>query len=307
MTVTNKFRRELLIGAAAGIVSTAAWTAAAIDHAVGASEALAALERQSGGRLGVAMLDTATGAIAGHRLDERFAMCSTFKLLLAALILKEVDAGRVRLDQIVPFSQKDMVPYAPVTERFLAQGGMTVSALAQAAQEQSDNVAANLLLPLIGGPAGFTARLRALGDATTRLDRLEPALNVVKKGDERDTTSASAMSRSVARVLLDDSPQRLQPSSAKLLISWMLATETGLKRLRAGFPADWKAGDRTGTALAPGMFDKYNDVAIVWPPGKAPLVVTAFHETAASRDRMRDEDQAVLAAVGRIAADWIRR
>jgi len=265
--------------------------------------ALSALERKSGGRLGVAILDTATNVVEGHRQNECFAMCSTFKLPLAALILKEVDAGKLRLDQFVEYGKKDLVPYAPVAEKHLAQGGMTVSALAQAAQQQSDNVAGNLLLGLIGGPAGFTARLRALGDATTRLDRIEPEMNLVKAGDERDTTSPAAMARTVARLLVDDSPQRLAPASRELLTGWMVDTGTGRKRIRAGLPPDWKAGDKTGTGMAPGMLDKYNDVAVAWPPGRAPIVICAYYEPAVAHSGgMRDEDQAVLADVGRIAA-----
>jgi beta-lactamase class A len=265
------------------------------------SKALADLERQVGGRLGVAVLDTASGRLEGHRLNERFAFCSTFKLVLAAAILREVDQGRLQRDQWVRFGPADVVAYAPITSQHMDQGGMRLLDLAEAVQTTSDNVAANVLLKLLGGPSGFTAILRAAGDRTMRLDRLEPQLNVSDVQDLRDTTTPGAMVRTTASLLTG---HWLSPPSQDLLAQWMVATQTGAKRLRAGLPAHWRAGDKTGTGMAPHMPDKYNDVAIAWPPGKAPLVIAAFFETSSPHPAMRDQDQAVLAEVGRIAAAW---
>lgn len=292
-------RRHALLLAGAGLLG--ATRLAQAQDPTTAARALARLEQKVGGRLGVALLDTANGHIVGHRLDERFGMCSTFKLPLAAAILREVDRGRLRGDQWVPFGKADMIAHAPVTEQHLAQGGMTVLALAEAAQTTSDNVAANCLLKLLGGPSAFTAILRAAGDPTTRLDRFEPQMNRVIGQDLRDTTSPAAMARTTAKLLTSD---WLTPASRDRLIGWMAATTTGSLRLRAGLPAHWRSGDKTGTGMAPGMPDRYNDIAITWPPGKAPLVITAFFETRQPHTRMRDQDQAVLAQVGRIAAAW---
>jgi beta-lactamase class A len=265
-------------------------------------KALAALERKVGGRLGVSVLDTGSGQLVGHRLDERFGMCSTFKMPLAAAILREIDQGRLRPDQWVPYGPADTVPHAPITQKHLQRGGMTVVALAEAAQTTSDNVAANLLLKLVGGPAGFTAILRTCGDTVTRLDRYEPHMNHVRGQDARDTTTPAAMARTTERLLTGD---WLSNASRELLIGWMVATTTGELRIRAGLPNGWRSGDKTGTGWAPQMPNKYNDVAITWPPGKAPLVISAFYESARPhKGGMRDQDQAVLAEVGRIAATW---
>lgn len=268
------------------------------------TEAITALEQRTGGRLGVCVLD-ASGAHVGHREGERFGMCSTFKLPLAAVILERIDKGVLRADQPVSFSQKDMVPHAPVTEKHLAEGAMSVLSLAEAAQTTSDNVAANLLLRLIGGPAGFVEALRALGDGETRLDRWEPEMNLVPPGDERDTTTPLAMARTVARVL---SPGVLSASSRALLVQWMVATTTGKKRIRAGLPADFAAGDKTGTGMAPGITDMYNDVAAVWrgsDTSRIPDVISVYFNTGTTHEDMRDEDQAVLADAGRLAASWL--
>lgn len=262
---------------------------------------LAALEAKSQGRLGVGILDTATGELVGHRQDERFAMCSTFKLPLAAEVLRDVDAGKRKLDQFIPFSEADMVAHAPVTGANLKAGGMTIGDLAKAAQITSDNPAANLIMRELGGPEGMTQRLRAAGDPVTRLDRYEPMMNRVAADDPRDTTSPAAMARLIARYLTTD---YLTQASKDLLIGWMIETQTGLKRIRAGLPLDWKAGDKTGTAMSEGMTDKYNDVAIVWPPGRAPILIAAYFNTNIGYGDTRDEFQAVLAEAGRIAARW---
>jgi beta-lactamase class A len=283
-------RRQTVAGAAALIIA---------GPVAARPAAFAELERRAGGRLGVGVLDTATSRVAGHRLDERFGMCSTFKLPLAGVILAEIDAGRLRADQWVAYTQADIVYHAPVTGPNLARGGMTVLALAEAAQKTSDNVAANLLLTLLGGPAGFTARLRALGDPVTRLDRLEPRMNLVKPGEVNDTTSPRAMAQLVHRLVTGDT---LTPASRDTLLRWMIDTTTGMRRLRGGFPATWIAGDKTGTAEMIGMPNKVHDIAIAWPPGRAPLIVTCYYEAPVTFDGTRPQDEAVHAEVGRIVS-----
>lgn len=267
-----------------------------------AEDALADLEAKVGGRLGVCVLDPGRSRTLVHRGEERFAMCSTFKLPLAAAILREADRGKLKLDTFVPYTKADMVTHAPVTEANLPKGGMTIGALAEAAQKQSDNPAANLLLKQLGGPAGFTQFFRDLGDTVTRVDRYEPEMNRVVPGDERDTTSPEAMAATIEMILATD--RVLTRASRDLLIQWMIDTRTGVKRLRAGFPKDWRAGDKTGTGYDD-IAGKVNDIAIAWPPGKTPIIVTAYYNTAGPADDVSDEHQAVLAEIGRIAAKWV--
>jgi len=216
--------------------------------------------------------------------------------------MREADRGKLSLDTVVPITKADLVPYAPVVEANLTKGGMTIRALAEGAQKQSDNAAANLLLKQIGGPAGFTQFFRDLGDQVTRADRFEPEMNRWKPGDDRDTTTPAAKAATVAKFLTGDI---LAPASRDLLIQWMIDTKTGAKRIRAGLPKDWRAGDKTGTGYDD-VCGKVNDVAIAWPPGKAPIIVTAYFNTVGPADDVSDEEQAVLAEVGRIAAAWVR-
>jgi beta-lactamase class A len=255
--------------------------------------ALADLERTARGKLGVTFLVPSTGKVLSHRGGERFAMASSFKQALAAVILREADQGRLSLATQLPISQADMVSNSPKVQENLAKGQMTIQDLAQAAQTTSDNAATNLLLRQLGGPAAFSEKLRELGDTTTRLDRYEPDMMMVVPGDPRDTTTPEAMSVTIGKMLLTD---YLSPASNALLVDWMVATRTGLKRIRTGLPGDWKAGDKTGT----GTYDRvdipsrYNDIAIAWPPSGPPMVISAYYESPVHSQDMRDEDQAVL-------------
>jgi beta-lactamase class A len=238
--------------------------------------------------------------MTGHHYDEAFAMCSTFKLALAAAVLQQADQGRLTLDMALHYAQADMVPHAPVTGPNLAKGAMRIIDLAEATQKTSDNVAANLLIKHLGGPAAITAIFRSWGDDVTRLDRYEPDMNNVPPGELRDTTTPRAFAGTMARLLTDDSI--LKPASRDMLIQWMVDTSTGMKRIRGGLPLSWKSGDKTGTANSANYNNKTNDVAIFWPAARPPVIVTAFYEADGKYEQSRDSDQAVLAEVGRIAA-----
>lgn len=265
--------------------------------------ALADLESQVGGRLGVALLDTASGELIGHRLNERFGLCSTFKCILAALVLQDIQNGILRGDRRIAFSVDDMVPYAPIVEKHFTTGEMTVIDLARAAQVTSDNVAANLLLRVLGGPDAFTQRLREAGDDVTRLDRYEPDLNLVPDGEIRDTTTPAAMASTLGYYLTGTG---LGEESQATLIGWMRETRTGLRRLRAGLPDDWSAGNKTGSGRATSMVNKANDAAIAWPPGQSPIIITAYYDAPSAYESLRREEDAVLAEVGTLIARHIK-
>jgi beta-lactamase class A len=241
---------------------------------------IAAIEQRTGARIGVAALDTGSGKRLDYRSEERFAMCSTFKFLAAAAVLKRVDARRERLDRFLSYAAKDILEYAPVTKAHLNDGGMTLKALCAAAIEQSDNTAGNLLLDTIGGPAELTNFARSIGDQITRLDRKEPDLNSVGPGDERDTTTPAAICSDMQRLLLADV---LSESSRHQLEDWLQRNETGTFMIRAGVPKTWIVGDKTGRCGNGAT----NDVAIIRPPGRAPIVVAIYSigSTASADDR----------------------
>lgn len=257
---------------------------------------LAKIEQGSGGRLGVAVLDTLTGARSGHRADERFPICSTFKLLAAGAILARVDAGRERLDRRIRFEPRDIVANSPITKDRVGGAGMSLAELCEAAMTVSDNTAGNLLLATLDGPAGLTTYARSLGDSVTRLDRMEPDLNEAVPGDPRDTTTPAAMLSNLHALVLRNV---LSAQSKDQLGRWLLGNKTGDARLRAGLPVGWRVGDKTGS----GERGTTNDVGIIWPPERAPVVVAIY---LTETPMPAEERNATLAAVGRAVAAGLR-
>ena len=273
-------RRSFLaaLAASAACVRARAAASSAEERLALANKRLAEIEAREGGRLGVFVRDTGGGATIDRQADERFPMCSTFKLLTAAAALKRVDDGAERLDRTIAYGPNDLLEYAPIAKAHVAEGGMTLADLCAAAIDWSDNTAGNLILQSIGGPAGFTQFARSLGDELTRLDRNEPTLNESLPGDPRDTTSPRAMATNMQKVLLGDA---LSDASRHQLQTWLIGDKVGDKRLRAGLPPSWRIGDKTGT----GDRGSTNAVAIIWPPGRAPLIATVYYtESSAPAD-----------------------
>jgi beta-lactamase class A len=247
------------------------------------------LELRSGGRLGVCLLDTKTGVLLHHRGDERFPVCSTFKVLASAAVLKCMGPKLDGLEQRIRFEASDIVENSPVTREHVGEGGISLREICDAAITRSDNTAGNLLLNAIGGTAGLTGFARILGDEVTRLDRIEPDLNEATPGDPRYTTTPNAMASNFKSLLLGDV---LLPAARDQLTKWLIENKTGDARLRAGLPQVWRAGDKTGA----GDHGTTNDVAILWPPGRPPLIVAVYLTGAALDPNGRNE---VIAAVGR--------
>ena len=261
-------RRAVLAGLAAAVLAP---SARAEDSTAAAEARIAAIEKSAGGRLGVAVIDSGgAGRRIAHRADERFPMCSTFKVLAAGAALKRVDAGAERLDRALAYGPADLLEYAPISKAHVGAGAMSLAEACAAAIQWSDNTAANLVLGAVGGPSGVTAFARTLGDPVTRLDRNEPTLNSAIPGDERDTTSPMAMARDLQALLLGDV---LSAASRKQLEAWMIGDKVGDQRLRAGLPANWGIGDKTGT----GDHGVANTIAILRPPGRAPLLASVYY------------------------------
>jgi beta-lactamase class A len=271
-------RRRLLFTAAA-LVSLAGCerlptgnrsTATASPPGPQIADHFAELERRYNARLGVYALSTVAGAALTYRADERFAFCSTFKAPLVAAVLDRKTVAQ--LDTVVTYTSDAIRSVSPITERHV-QTGMTIGQLCDAAIRYSDGTAANLLLDEIGGPVQFTAYLRRLGDTVSRLDQSEPELNRDAPGDERDTTTPRAIGDVFRRIVLGDA---LPPDKRALLTDWMKGVTTGANRIRAGFPADWKVADKTGT----GDYGRANDIAVVWSPTGVPRIVAIMSDRA---------------------------
>ena len=227
---------------------------------------LRALEREFDARLGVYALDTGSGTEIAFRAGERFPFASTFKALLAAVMLSEY--GLEELDTRVDITSL-VNAYSPITEKRLGSS-MTYKELCDAAVRHSDNTAANLLLLQLGGPKGLDALLREAGDEVTRMERPEPELNFWEPGDARDTSTPRALAQNLDRWVLGDllpAPERRQ------LTRWLRRNTTGDALIRAGVPGDWVVGDKTGTGATYGA---RNDIAVLWPPDRAPILLAVM-------------------------------
>ena len=241
---------------------------AAPDLFAAVRRAIAGIERSAGGPIGVAILDTGSGARFEHRAQQRFPLCSTFKLLLAARLLHGAQDGRWAMTDRLPVAAADMMYHAPFTETRIG-GTASLAELAEAMVTNSDNPAANIALRHIGGPAALTAWLRRIGDATTRIDRYEPAMNNETPGDPRDTTTPAAM-LATSRRLATAGP--LDAAGRAMLLGWMAASVTADTMIRPALPAGWREANKTGS----GEWHARNIVSVITPPGRAPIWVAAY-------------------------------
>jgi beta-lactamase class A len=262
----NLRRRTFIVAGGATLVGSIALSrSAGTDVAAHFDQ----VEKELGGRVGVAAVDTGNGARLLHRAQERFAMCSTFKWMLAAALLARVDKQEITLERRLSYGPKDLLDFSPVTEAHVGEGALSIKSLCEAAVEASDNTAANTLLKFIGGPGSLTRYLRQIGDSITRLDRFEPDLNTNLSGDPRDTTAPETMIATMRTILME---KVLSAGSRESLLDWMKNCQTGLHRLRAGLLHTWTVGDKTGT----GANGAANDNAIAWPPGRSPVLIAAY-------------------------------
>jgi beta-lactamase class A len=280
------------------LVTLLARTVPATDRPKGSDNAnFAQLETRTKSRFGVSAIDLSTNRRVDYRSDERFIMCSTFKVLAAAAVLKRVDENKEKLDHFVRYGEAQLLNYAPVTREHVKEGGMTLEALCAAAVEQSDNTAANLLLEAIGGPEKWTEFARSLGDTFSRLDHNEPDLNIARPGKEDDTSTPAAMCADLQRLFTSDV---LSAASRTKLEGWMQQGQTGLKMIRASIAADWKVGDKTGRSGDGAT----NDIAVLRPPGGGPIFLAIYTVDPSETQEARDK---LVAEVAKVAIDALKK
>lgn len=264
----------------------------------GIARALRELEREHSARLGVFAHNSVTGTSVLYRADETFPICSVFKTVAVAAVLRDLDQYGEFLAKRVRYTEQDVQDsgYAPVTgEPGNLEGGMTVGELCAAAVSYSDNTAANLLLRELGGPASVTRFSRSVGDRATRLDRWEPELNSAEPWRTTDTTTPGAIGRTCARLTLG---RALRPRDRKRLTDWLLANTTGGARLRAGLPGSWTLADKTGT----GEFGTTNDVGVAWKPDGTPGTPLVLAVLSTKDDAEAAADEPLIAKTAALLA-----
>lgn len=298
----NFDRREVLWGglAFAGLIVSGCSARSMTSDAPDFANRLRAIESASGGTLGVELFDTASGRSAGLNRDMRFGHCSSFKFSLAAMILARDASGEDSADRHVTWTKDDLMFVSPFAEKRVDEGA-TLRELAEFTQKYSDNAAANILLREVGGPEALTTFWRSLGDDVSRLDRYEPALNAVPPGEVRDTTTPAAMARTLAALAYGDA---LPQEHRAALRQWMMDTPTGLRRVRAGLPDGWVAGDKTGTGLMADTAGIYVDIGFAEPPGAAPITFAAYFRPPGSDNTFDRAHEAPLAQVGEVLVEF---
>jgi len=296
-------RRGVMAGiAASGIIGTGIAACVPLDTSpLGRLSAkLRIIEAAGGGTLGVSLRDIGGGRALEYRADQLFGLCSSFKLSLAALVLSLDQSGEVDAGERLRWTAGDLMSASPFTSSRLDDGASLLE-LAEATQKYGDNAAANILLRRLGGPQALTRFWREIGDQTSRLDRTEPSLNNVPVGEMRDTTSPQAMALTLERLLFGDV---LSPDRRALLQSWMVETRSGARRVRAGLPDGWTAGDKTGTSIWPGMGSLYVDIGFATSPGGAHYIFAAYYRARTTHDGVDPASEDVLRQVGQVLVQF---
>ncbi|MCP3028695.1 class A beta-lactamase [Halobacillus sp. A5] len=251
------------------------------------------LETEFDAQVGVYAIDTGTNQTVEYRPDEHYAYSSTFKVFASATLLKQNDIEKLK--KTVTYTEDDLVTYSPVTEKHV-DTGLTLLEISEAAIRTSDNTAGNLLLEAIGGPDQFKQHLRDIGDDVTKPERYETDLNEFTPGNKRDTSTPRAMATNLKKVALDDF---LPDDKRELLIEWMKGNETGDTLIRAGAPQGWTVDDKSGA----GSYGTRNDIAVVWPPNREPIVIAVMsrYDT-----KNAEYDDALVAKAAEITLDALK-
>lgn len=264
-----------------------------VEQSANTDEMFAQLENEFDASIGVYAIDTGTNQTIEYRPDERFAFASTYKALAAAILLQQNSLEDLK--EVITYTKDDLAPYSPITEKHM-DTGMTLLELSEAAVRSSDNTAGNLLFETLGGPEGFEQALRKIDDNVTQADRFEPDLNAFTPGDTRDTSTPKALATSLQAFALSD---LLSDDKRELFTDWLKGNATGDTLIRAGAPEGWVVGDKSGA----GSYGTRNDIAVVWPPNREPIVIAIMsrHDT---EDAKYDDE--LIAQAAKVTLDVLK-
>ncbi len=264
-----------------------------VGQTANTDEKFTQLENEFDARIGVYAIDTGSNQTIEYRSEERFAFASTYKALAAAILLQQNSLEELK--EVITYTEEDLVTYSPITEKHV-DTGMTLLELSEAAVRFSDNTAGNLLLEALGGPKGFEQALREIGDNVTKADRFEPDLNYFTPGDTRDTSTPRALATSLQAFAVSD---LLSNDKHELFTDWLKGNATGDTLIRAGAPEGWEVGDKSGA----GGYGTRNDVAIVWPPNREPIVIVIL-----SRHNTEDAeyDDTLISQAAKVALNALK-
>lgn len=249
--------------------------------------------------IGVALVGNDEAVIVGG--DRRYPMQSVFKLPIGMAVLAAVDRGELALDQRVAVTPADFVSdrqHSPIRDRHPDGVELTVSELLRAAASGSDGTAADVLLDLLGGPAGVEAFLREIGVEGVDVRATEKDMG---RDYDAQYRNGAAPAGAIEMLRALDAGRGLSPESHALLLRLLTKTTTGRNRLRGRLPEGTPVAHKTGTSRArDGLTAATNDVGLITLPDGRRLAIAVFVSDSPADDATRER---VIADVARAAYD----
>jgi beta-lactamase class A len=258
---------------------------------VSIQEKLAQLESKYHVRLGIAAVNIDTNEAINYRADERFPIQSTFKLIGVSAVLYRSIADPSLLNQKIFYNKSEVVTWSPITGKNI-NNGMTILELSAAAMMYSDNTAINLLVKKLGGFNKVIQFARFIKNDSFRLDHFEPNMNSDPSRLE-DTSTPNDMQFSLQKIIFS---KILSVKQRELLVDWMKQNTTGDTKIRAGVPKGWVVADKTGS----GSYGISNDLGIIWPPNRPPIILVIY---SVQNDKNATHHDEILAVVTRLVCE----
>jgi beta-lactamase class A len=228
-------------------------------------------------------------------------MQSVFKLPLALTVLHLVEQRELSLDQAVRFLPQDRIlphVYSPLQDEY-PDAAVTVPLheLLRLAVSLSDNVAADILLRLVGGPKAVNTYIAALGIKGFNLQDNEAVLHHEVSAQYRNWLEPAGAVQLLRRIS-DDSP--LSRAHTDLLLAWMTpAVRTN--RLEGALPSGVRVAHKSGTSgVDNGVAHATNDIGLILLPDGRRIAIAVF-----VTDSTADQDtrEKVIARIGRAIYD----
>lgn len=251
------------------------------------------LEEKFDAHLGVYGIDTETNEVLSFNGKDRFAVASTFKALAGGFVLR--DYSWEDLNKNVMIHPDDLVDYSPITEKYVGIG-MPLKEILAAAIDYSDNTAGNFIFKHLGGPKGYQEKLEEIGDSVTDSTRYETDLNEAVPGDIRDTSTPKAIAQDLREIALG---VQLPRDKEKFFKQLLLENTTGKNLIAAGVPEGTIVGDKSGAA----QYGTRNDIAILYPENRKPIILVVFSNKSDKDAQYQDE---LIAESAKVASGFFK-
>lgn len=261
---------------------------------------IATIAAEAGGTVGVSIRHLGTGDTLTLNDTARLPMQSAFKFPIAMAVLKQVDEGKLKLEQSVPVSTKDYWDtYSPLKDSFPnGTKEKTIANLIYLMVCKSDNVACDVLLELTGGPRFTNDFVHGLGVSNMEIVFSEQDMQRNWENQFLNWGNASAYTH-----LLDilHKGSALSKASNDFMMNTMLATTTGAKRLPGLLPAGTPVAHKTGTGpTQDGICSATNDAGIITLPNNEQVAVVVFVGMSPAEESIRES---VIAKIAKAVYD----